>query len=93
MSAWLEVLLRGATGVLALALLLSLYRLARGPSLTDRAVALDLFSLQAAGLIAVFGIQSQEPVLLDVALMLAIIGSLGTIVIARYLYSDPGDEP
>ncbi|WNG35425.1 cation:proton antiporter [Archangium violaceum] len=93
MSGWFEVLLRGVLAVLALSVLLSLYRLLRGPSLPDRAVALDLIALQLTGAIAVYAVLTHEPVLLDAALVLAIISSLGTIAIARYLFSGKEGEP
>lgn len=90
MSEWMEVLGSVVLGVLGVTLLLPLYRLVRGPSLTDRVVALDLTSLQVAGLITVYAVHTRQPLLLDVVLVLAIISSLGTIVIARYLFSGPG---
>ncbi len=91
MSGWLEVLGRVVLGVLGVGLMAPLYRLVRGPSLTDRVVALDLVALQSAGLITAYAVYSGQPLLLDVALVLAIISSLGTIVIARYLFSGTGD--
>jgi multicomponent Na+:H+ antiporter subunit F len=87
MSAWFELLLHGVLAVLALSVLPTLYRLRLGPSLPDRAVALDLIALQLTGAIAVYAILTHEPVLLDAAMVLAIISSLGTIAIARYLFS------
>jgi multicomponent Na+:H+ antiporter subunit F len=93
MSGWFEVLLNGVLGTLGLAVLLTLFRLIRGPSLPDRAVALDLISLQLVGAIAVYAVLTHEPVLLDAALVLAIISSLSTIAIARYLFSGKEGEP
>ncbi|MBN1206179.1 MAG: cation:proton antiporter [Myxococcaceae bacterium] len=93
MSGWQELVCHGVLGTLGVSLLLPLYRLVRGPSLTDRVVALDLLALQVAGLIIVYSVYTGHSVLLDVALTLAIISSLGTIVIARYLFSGPGGQP
>lgn len=93
MNEWMEALCRAMLDVLSVTLLLPLYRLVRGPSLTDRVVALDLVSLQVAGLITVYAVYSRQPLLLDVVLALAIISSLGTIVIARYIFSGPGGRP
>ncbi len=87
MSGWLEVITQGVLGALSIAMMFSLHRLIRGPSLTDRVVALDLFSLQTAAVIAVYALWVGQPELVDVALVLAVIGSMGTLVIARYLYS------
>ncbi|MCY1081227.1 cation:proton antiporter [Archangium lansingense] len=87
MSIWFEMLLRGVLVTLGLAALLSLYRLVRGPSLPDRVVAMDLISLQIVGGIAAYAVLIDEPGLLNVAMVLAIISSLSTIAIARYLSS------
>ncbi|WIG97416.1 monovalent cation/H+ antiporter complex subunit F [Myxococcus sp. SDU36] len=87
MSNTLQFIIQGTLGALSIAMLFSLHRLVRGPSLTDRVVALDLFSLQTAAVITVYALWVGQPELVDVALVLAVIGSMGTIVIARYLYS------
>ncbi|MGH7930816.1 MAG: monovalent cation/H+ antiporter complex subunit F [Candidatus Binatia bacterium] len=74
-----------ALAMLSVALLLAFIRLARGPSLPDRVVALDLISILAAGTTAVYAIATGEPVFLDVALVVALISFLGTVAFARYL--------
>ncbi len=67
------------------ALLVSVYRLAIGPSLPDRVVALDLIGFLAVGLICVFAIVTQRSELLGVALVAALILFLGTAAFAIYL--------
>ena len=74
-----------ALAMLSVALVLAFIRLARGPSLPDRVVALDLISILAAGMTAVYAIAAEQPVFLDVALVLALISFLGTVAFARYL--------
>lgn len=93
MSGWFEMLLHGVLVTLGVAVLLTLHRLIRGPSQPDRVVALDLIALQLVGAIAVYAVLTHEPMLLDAALVLAIISSLGTIAIARYLFSGEKGEP
>jgi multicomponent Na+:H+ antiporter subunit F len=92
MSGWLVGLLYAVLAALSLAVLLTLYRLVRGPSLADRAVSLDLMALQLVGAMAAWSILTRQPVLLDVALILAIISSVGTIAIARYLVTGKGGK-
>lgn len=70
---------------LVLSIVLSFVRLARGPSLADRVVALDLISTISIGLIAVYSIANDETAFLDVAIILALIAFLGTIAFAYYL--------
>jgi multicomponent Na+:H+ antiporter subunit F len=74
-----------ALAMLSVALLLAFIRLARGPTLPDRVVALDLISILTAGTTAVYAIAAKQPVFLDVALVLALISFLGTVAFARYL--------
>jgi multicomponent Na+:H+ antiporter subunit F len=71
--------------LLALSLLLGLVRLVRGPSLPDRVVALDLMTTQAVGIIAVYAIAVEQPVLLRAAIVLALFSFLGTVAFAYYV--------
>jgi multicomponent Na+:H+ antiporter subunit F len=69
---------------LAVALLLSVARLVRGPSLMDRVVALELMAGLVVGVIAVYAIGTDDPDLLDVAITLALVAFLGAVALARY---------
>ena len=71
--------------MLSVAMLLTFIRLVRGPSLADRVVALDLMTVQAVGIIAVYDIATHEPVYLRVAIVLALIAFLSTIAFAYYI--------
>jgi multicomponent Na+:H+ antiporter subunit F len=81
----LRVTLSVSLIVVSFALLLALFRLVRGPSLPDRVVALDLTAILAVGVICLYSITSNQPALLDAALVLALIVFLGTVIFARYL--------
>ena len=74
-----------------LTILLAVVRLVRGPSLADRVVAVDLLSAVAVGVTGAWAVASDDPVYLDVALLVALIGFLGTVAFARYAESG-GDE-
>ena len=74
-----------ALDVLVLALFLAFIRLVRGPSLPDRVVALDLCGTLVVGMIAVQAIMTDQRVLLDVAIGLALVAFLGTVAFARYV--------
>jgi multicomponent Na+:H+ antiporter subunit F len=76
-----EVLL----AALGVPLLFGLFRLARGPSLPDRVVALDFMTAAAVAVSAVCAIIFGNPVFLDVAMVLALITFVGTVAFARYL--------
>ena len=57
----------------------------RGPGLPDRALALDLIGLLSVSFIAVVAIASQQAVLLDAAIALALVSFLGTVAFARFI--------
>jgi multicomponent Na+:H+ antiporter subunit F len=71
--------------LLSMAMLLTFVRLAKGPSLPDRVVALDLLAVLAMGMAAVYAIAMNQPVFLDVAIVLALISFLGTVAFAYYI--------
>ena len=71
--------------VLALTVILTFIRLVQGPSLPDRVVALDLLATISISIIAVYAIATRQPVVLDVAVVLALISFLGTIAFAYYI--------
>ncbi len=74
-----------ASSLLTIAVLLAFVRLVRGPTLPDRVVALDLIATLMIGIIAVYAVATDEPVLLDLAIVLALISFLGTVAFAHYL--------
>jgi multicomponent Na+:H+ antiporter subunit F len=73
-----------AMGMLTAALVLTFVRLVRGPSLIDRVVALELTATLVVGVIAAYAIETATPVLLDVAIALALVVFIGAVAFARY---------
>lgn len=71
--------------LLTLALLLCFYRMVRGPSLPDRVMALELFSMIIVSIIGVHAIHSDVSSFLDVAIVLALMSFLATVGFARFL--------
>ncbi len=82
---WIFTVSLISLSLMALAMMLAVIRLIRGPSLPDRVVALDLLSILAAGITAIYAIASGQAVFLDVATILALISFLGTVAFARYV--------
>ena len=70
---------------LGVALLIALIRLVKGPTLPDRIVAMDLFGVIVVGLIVVLAGSSRVRATLDAAIVIALIGFLGTIAYATYV--------
>ncbi|MBU1331860.1 MAG: pH regulation protein F [Gammaproteobacteria bacterium] len=83
-----------AAVLLAISGLLILYRLLRGPSRPDRAVAVDALTLLAVAAIALAALASAQAVMVDVAVLLALVSFLGTAAFA-FLFRDvaPGKSP
>ncbi len=57
---------------------LVLVRLVRGPHATDRVVAIDALTLLGIGVIALLALSTGEAMLLDAAVVLALVSFLGT---------------
>jgi multicomponent Na+:H+ antiporter subunit F len=74
-----------ALAILALAVILSLVRLWRGPGLADRIVALDMLTMLAISLIGVLALRLGQPLLLDIAVALCLVGFVSTIALVRLL--------
>lgn len=79
-----DICLAVALVEVAIAALL-LVRLAAGPTVSDRVVALNTMSTQAALAVVFFAAFAGRTVYLDVALWLASFSYLGAIVWSRYL--------
>lgn len=67
-------------------------RLARGPSMPDRVVALDLITVLAVAFCAVYAIAFDEPAFLDVAIALALVAFLATVAFARFVERRTADS-
>ncbi len=74
-----------ALGALAVAALLCLLRLVRGGSLADRIVALDSLLVVIVSGIAVQASRTGAGTYLDVLVVAALLGFVGTITVARFI--------
>ena len=81
----LDIVSRITLVTLGLALLIAFVRLVKGPTLPDRIVAIDLFGVLVVGLIVVLAGRSGVRATLDAAMVIALIGFLGTIAYATYV--------
>lgn len=79
----MDLLLTGIF-VLVLALVL-MYRVAKGPSVADRAVASDCIDVLTSLALIVFAVYSGRSIYLDIAIVVALLGFIGTVLISKYL--------
>lgn len=70
---------------LSVSILLVFLRFFKGPTISDRVVAVDLIVTSGIGIIAIYSILTHQPTFLDIALILALIGFLGTVAYSFYI--------
>jgi multicomponent K+:H+ antiporter subunit F len=80
-----QALLPWVTGTFVLALLLATWRLLRGPALPDRILALDTLYINALALLVTLGILFASKLFFEVALLIGLLGFIGTVALAKYL--------
>ena len=81
----LQILAYIILSVLSIAIILAFVRLARGPSLPDRVVALDLMTTLGIAVVAAYAIATDQPIFIDVATVVALVSFLSTIAFAYYI--------
>jgi multicomponent Na+:H+ antiporter subunit F len=79
-----DVLIDAALVMIASALFIVLVRVVRGPTLPDRVVAVDLIGMSSVCLMVVGAAASGQSAFLDAAVVIALLGFLGTVAYARY---------
>ena len=70
---------------IALAMALTAWRLLRGPEPTDRVLALDTLYVNTVGLVIVLGLWHGSTLLFEAALLIAMLGFVATVALARYI--------
>ena len=81
----LDVISQITLVTLGVALIVAFIRLVKGPTLPDRIVAMHLFGVLVVGLIVVLAASSGVRATLDAALVIALVGFLGTVAYATYV--------
>ncbi|MFB6069275.1 MAG: monovalent cation/H+ antiporter complex subunit F [Halobacterium sp.] len=85
MSSVLEFVVGGALVLASLLTLLCGYRVIRGPTVPDRVVALDTIGTNVVAIAVLFAIQTGRGLFVTVGLVLAIIGFISTVTVAKYV--------
>jgi multicomponent Na+:H+ antiporter subunit F len=83
--AFLETAVLVGLVVSATVTLVAGYRVIRGPTTPDRVVGLDTIGTNVVAIAVLYAIQSDAGFFVDVGLVLAIIGFISTIAVARYV--------
>lgn len=81
----LDMALIVALVALALGQILSMLRLVLGPTTGDRILALDTMVINALGLVIVLGIRQGVQIYFEVSLLIAMLGFVSTVALARFV--------
>ncbi|MDD9206200.1 monovalent cation/H+ antiporter complex subunit F [Georgenia sp. 10Sc9-8] len=76
----------------AVAALLALIRVERGPSMFDRVVALDITTACVLGTVALISARDDRTDLVPVLVVLAVVGFVGSVTVARFAAADTLEE-
>ena len=68
-----------------LAMLLSLWRLLRGPSVPDRILALDTLYVNTIAALILFGMYLKSSIYFEAALIIAMLGFVGTVMLSKFV--------
>jgi len=81
----IDAALNFALLAVALSMLLCAWRLLRGPETTDRLLALDTLYINIVALAILLGMRWRTELLFEAALIVAMLGFVSTVALARYL--------
>ncbi len=70
---------------IGLAVLLGIIRMLKGPTVSDRLLAADTLTTITAALIVLLSFKFERLIYMDVAIVYAVLGFIGIVVVARYL--------
>jgi|ThiBio_inoc_biof_1041523.scaffolds.fasta_scaffold04508_3 multicomponent Na+:H+ antiporter subunit F len=74
-----------AFAFLMLAMVLTLYRLLKGPGFNDQIAAMDLLSSIIIGIILVYGMQIDNKMYFDISIIIALVSFIGTVAISTFI--------
>ena len=81
----IEAALLFASTCYAAALLIDLWRIARGPDSADRILALDTMVINVIALLVIYGIFRDTAIYFEAAMLIAMVGFVSTVAYCRFL--------
>lgn len=75
----------GAIIIIALAMIVIIIRLVKGPTASDRVITLDAIGVCLMALIGLFSILVDTPFFLEIILLLAILSFIGTVAFSKFI--------
>ena len=80
-----EYLLIASLTLLAISTVGFLYRVVKGPSLSDRVVALDTIGINLVATVAVYSVLTETLAYFEIILLIGIMGFVGTIAFSKFI--------
>jgi multicomponent Na+:H+ antiporter subunit F len=71
--------------VICLSMIAVIYRMVKGPSASDRVVALDSLGVSVITLIGLFSVLVETSFFLEIILLLAILSFIGTVAFSKFI--------
>ncbi|OYW35593.1 MAG: K+/H+ antiporter subunit F [Hydrogenophilales bacterium 12-61-10] len=81
----LNIVIPVAYVLVSLAFLMSFWRLLKGPDAPDRILALDTLYVNTIALLVLLGIDLGSAIYFEAALLIAMMGFVGTVALCKYL--------
>lgn len=81
----LELIIPIAFVMIAISIVLNIYRLVAGPTVADRILSLDTIYVNAIALLILLSIYLKNTLYFEAALLIAVMGFVGTVALSKYL--------
>ena len=81
----LDLVIPAALALVTMAIAMSFARLLLGPSVPDRILALDTLYVNAIAALMLLGIHLGSALFFEAALLIALMGFIGTVALCKYL--------
>ncbi len=93
MSLVLDIAVYFALGCFVIAIGMAVFRLAFGPSMADRILALDAMYINGMLTLLTLGLRFGSSLYFDIALLICIFGFVGSVAMAKFLLRGEVIEP
>ncbi|MEK5441376.1 MULTISPECIES: Na(+)/H(+) antiporter subunit F1 [Fredinandcohnia] len=80
-----EIILNIALVCLSVSTIAYLYRVIKGPSISDKVIALDAIGVNLVGITAIISVILRSNSFLEVILLIAIVAFVGTVAFSKFL--------
>ena len=82
-----------ALGCFVISLAMATWRMLRGPTVSDRVLALDTLYINGMLILLVLGLQFNSGLYFDIALLISLFGFVGSVAMAKFLLRGEVIEP